>query len=192
MSDAVETFKMGNNTIDIVHDDISDSNPLKEWDNMGKMVCFHRNYNLGHDTDYRQSNFDSWDELEAAIIKDHNPVVILPLYLYDHSGITIATAPFSCGWDSGQVGFIYADRKSVLENYCVKKITKKIKERATELLIGEVKVYDQYLTGDVYGWQLKDEEGNVKDSCWGYFGLDSVREEVEAMIKNSETAQINP
>jgi hypothetical protein len=36
-------------------------------------------------------------------------LVILPLYLYDHGGITISCSPFSCPWDSGQVGWIYAD-----------------------------------------------------------------------------------
>lgn len=36
--------------------------------------------------------------------------VLLPLYLYDHSGITMKTSGFSCPWDSGQVGFIYASK----------------------------------------------------------------------------------
>ena len=30
--------------------------------------------------------------------------LMLPLYLYDHSGITMNTTGFSCPWDSGQVG----------------------------------------------------------------------------------------
>ena len=34
--------------------------------------------------------------------------LMLPLYLYDHSGITMNTTGFSCPWDSGQVGWIYA------------------------------------------------------------------------------------
>lgn len=34
-------------------------------------------------------------------------VAMLPLFLYDHSGITMSTGPFHCPWDSGQVGFIY-------------------------------------------------------------------------------------
>lgn len=32
--------------------------------------------------------------------------LMLPLYLYDHSGITMNTTGFSCPWDSGQVGWI--------------------------------------------------------------------------------------
>ncbi len=41
--------------------------------------------------------------------------VILPLYLYDHGGITMSTGPFSCRWDSGQVGWIYAEKKKFIE-----------------------------------------------------------------------------
>ena len=36
-------------------------------------------------------------------------VAILPLYLYDHSGLTMSTNDFGDRWDSGCVGFIYMD-----------------------------------------------------------------------------------
>lgn len=44
------------------------------------------------------------------LVRATDKYVILPLYLYDHSGITISTVPFSCPWDSGQVGWIYAPK----------------------------------------------------------------------------------
>jgi hypothetical protein len=53
-----------------------------------------------------EAAFDKWVE-DKVCIKD--------LYLYDHSGITISTSPFSCGWDSGQVGFIYLTRQKCEE-----------------------------------------------------------------------------
>lgn len=49
------------------------------------------------------------DEL-YDLVRATGQYVILPLYLYDHSGITISTGPFSCPWDSGQVGWIYAPK----------------------------------------------------------------------------------
>ena len=42
--------------------------------------------------------------------------VVLPLYLYDHSGITMScdlTYPYNDRWDSGQVGWIYASHQRV-------------------------------------------------------------------------------
>ena len=67
--------------------------------------------------------FETWLEQEfletlsvkelVEIVKEEN--VILPLYLYDHSGITMNTTGFSCGWDSGVVGFIYCSKKDFRE-----------------------------------------------------------------------------
>lgn len=39
---------------------------------------------------------------------------------------------------------------------------------------GEVDVYDQYLTGEVYGviteeYNAEDDDWEEKDSCWGFF-----------------------
>ena len=49
----------------------------------------------------------TFEELHEFINADY---ILLPLYLYDHSGITMNTTGFSCSWDSGQVGFIYASK----------------------------------------------------------------------------------
>ncbi len=76
--------------------------------------------------------------------------VILPLYLYDHSGITMNTTGFSCPWDSGQVGWVFVSKKKVREEYGVKRITESLVEKVTEILKGEVKTYDMYLTGELY------------------------------------------
>jgi len=169
---AIKTISLeSGNTLEIYHDD-GDSNP-REWDNLGKMVCLHRNYILGDKHDYKRDEYNSWEELKDAIEENERPLVILPLYLYDHSGITMNTTGFSCGWDSGQVGWIYVTKKQLEilgtrisdnETYA------EFKERLKEYLVAEVKTYDQYLTGDVYGFVLKDSEGDQVNSCWGFYG----------------------
>lgn len=103
-----------------------------------------------------------------------NGLVILPLYLYDHGGITMNTSGFSCPWDSGQVGYIYATPAKVLEEWGD---GEDAKDKAKQCLEGEVKVYDQFLRGDVYGYRIEDEEGNDLDSCWGFYGMDDVKEQ---------------
>jgi len=50
-----------------------------------------------------------------GIVEDLGKHVILPLYLYDHSGITMSTSVFSCPWDSGQVGWIYASKQKFID-----------------------------------------------------------------------------
>lgn len=61
----------------------------------------------------------------------------------------------------------------MLKEYGGKIVTQKLKERVTEYLKGEVETYDQYLTGDVYGYKVfKVENGEEEelDSCWGFYG----------------------
>ena len=157
-----------------IETDDSPPNPRTEFDNCCKMVCFHKDYKLGDEKNYNNSDYNSWDELEKAIVKQENVVIILPLYLYDHSGITISTTPFSCRWDSGQVGFVYMTRESIKKDFGIKRLTKKALAKIQEIIKSEVKVYDDYLTGNVYSYQiyLKDND-NVIDACSGYFGYES-------------------
>ena len=169
----IKEVKRNGKTLKIFTDECN--NP-REWDNLTKMVCFHKRYNLGDtQTDYRQEAFESWDELKAEIIEKEKPLVIKPLYMYDHSGITISTEPFSCPWDSGQIGWVYITNKRI--DACGTTINDnetftQYKERLEEYLEIEVKTYDQYITGDVYQFQLTDENGEIIDSCGGFFGDD--------------------
>jgi len=88
----------------------------REWGNLTKMICFHRRYNLGDKHNYRHDDYNNWDEMKKDIMKRENVGVILPLYLYDHSGITISTTPFNCPFDSGQIGFIYIRKDTLFKN----------------------------------------------------------------------------
>lgn len=69
-----------------------------------------------------------WDEAQGEItdvLKEmyipeliglcEDKVAILPLYLYDHSGLTMSTSDFGDRWDSGCVGFIYMDKATAMK-----------------------------------------------------------------------------
>jgi hypothetical protein len=155
-------------TIKIKYDE--DPRNPREDSNIGKMICFHGSYNLGDKHNYNQHSFGSWAELHEQLIKDFKNDIILPLYLYNHSGLTMNTKGFSCRWDSGQVGFIIVDRKGLLNCRGVKRITKKEKELLFEVLESEVEEYDWYLTGDAYGYCIEDEDEEEVESCWGHLG----------------------
>jgi hypothetical protein len=107
--------------------------------------------------------------------KDH---ILIPLYLLDHSGITMSTKDFNDRWDSGQVGWAYASNKAIAEEYG--DTSPENIEKARALLESEVDTYDCYLRGECYGFELY-EGGELKDSCWGFLGhfdeaLKSIRE----------------
>lgn len=145
----------------------------RDWDNLGTMVCFHNRYDLG---DKHNMTVE-----EAKDMMKHNNVFSLPLYLYDHSGLTINTTGFSCPWDSGQVGFIYVTKEQVRKEYSVKRISKQLKTHVLDYLRGEVETYDKYLRGDVYGYSI-DKEYDLGDSCWGFYGYDCCLQEAKSII----------
>jgi hypothetical protein len=188
--EVIKTIQNIDYKLEILQDESPES--PREWDNMGTMICFHRRYNLGDKNDIINSDdFSSWGEQREWIEKNIKPCVILPLYLYDHSGITMNTTGFSCGWDSGQVGWIFVTKEQVRKEYNVKRITKDIVEKVTKVLEGEVETYDQYLTGDVYGYRVSKievcdkghEHDEELDSCWGYYGMESVEEEGKRVLE---------
>lgn len=164
-------------------------NPRAEYDNLGTMVCFHGKYLLGDkDHGIQEGWFNSWDELEDYLWDEKDAAVVLPLYLYDHGGITMSCGPFLCPWDSGQVGFIYISKAKVRKEYSWKYLTKKRLAKIEEYLRGEVKEYDMYLTGDVWGYQAILDDGS-EDSCWGYFGLSYLKDELELIFPGYELVE---
>jgi hypothetical protein len=177
----VETETIGKYRIDIIQD--TDPESPRTWDNLGTMVCFHSRHDLGDKHNYNHKDYNGWDEMEMDIIKQENVGVILPLYLYEHSGKTMNTTGFSCGFDSGQVGFIFISKEKIREEYGVKRITQKVRDRVEKLLVGEVETYDQYLTGDIYGYRITDTETDEElDSCWGFYGSDYCMTEVKGIV----------
>lgn len=175
--------------------DSNPMNPRKEFDNVGEMICFHSRYTLGDEHSF--SNPDDViqsllsevtdEEIEQASnskigVLENRGFVILPLYLYDHSGITMSVEPFSCPWDSGQVGWIYATPEKIQDEW------NGDKTKAENYLRGEVKTYDQYLTDEVYGYIIEtretdEDEWEEHDSCWGYFGHQYCEDEVKSIVK---------
>lgn len=179
MDTLVETLDLGKLRAEIHYDEMGFS--PREDDNLGIMACFHRRYDLGDEVDIDHNDFNSWDEMEDWIIRNKDVGVILPLYLYDHSGITISTGSFGCPWDSGQIGFIYATKEQIRKEFNCKLVTKKIREKVEKILLGEVETYDLYVRGEVYGYKVFDKESNEEvDSCWGYLGYDHIEEEIKA------------
>lgn len=168
---AVKTINYPDGAVLSVYPDESPENP-REWDNVSQMVCFHRRYSLGDKHDYRSEDFNGWDEIQAQIERDHDVALILPVYMYDHSGVLLATSPFSCPWDSGQVGFIFVTADTIRREFHCKRIGKRIRAKVEALMASELAVYNQYLNGEVYGFVLTDPKGEDEDSCWGFYGDD--------------------
>lgn len=191
-------YKISDTRVLRIYPDSDPENPRTHWDgNITKMICAHKRYTLGDEHNFDHDNYASWEEFKLAIEEELNPLLILPLYMYDHSGQTISLTPFGDQWDSGQIGWVVITKERLKElgikgPYTVKKLFNIAKE--------EVKIYDQWMTGDVYGYKLIEFETcgacnhtdeKVVDDCWGFYGdnilengiLDSLPEENRAILK---------
>jgi hypothetical protein len=164
------TIHLPTATLEILPDDTPD-NP-RTWDDLSVMACWHRRYRLGDAHDF-------CDPRAFAQAVHAGNAVILPLYLMDHSGLTLSTDPAAfraCdpqGWDWGQVGYVYALHADIRMAYGVQRITRRIRDEVSDHLRATVQVYTKYLRGDVYGFLLTDRTtGDVIDSCWGFYGAD--------------------
>ena len=193
----IEILQIKCNTVKIYYDD-NPVNPREEFNCLSTMVCFHRRYNLGDNHKYRSQDFSGWNEFKAKLIAEHKPVVMIPLYLMDHSGITISGSSErfrSCdpaAWDFGMVGFAFVSRANYLKEFGKKKLNHKMREKIYTIVKSEIEQYDQYLRGEVYGYVVEDAKGEHLDSCWGFFGLDYAREQATAAGKNVCPRNLTP
>jgi hypothetical protein len=176
MDNPIHEETQNDHVIKIFHD--PDPESPREWDNLGTITCWHRRYRLGDKHDFEDPQeclrslgcADETDlELNALFERATRQAVILPLYLYDHSGITMNTTGFHCPWDSGQVGYTYATLEDVRKEYSVQRVSAQLRARVAKLLVQEVARFDDFITGNCYGYVVSKDEEQV-DACWGYFG----------------------
>lgn len=164
----------------VICNDCDENDNPRSWDNVGRMLCWHRRYNLGD-----QPNEFSTPQDFLDFIKERNNKndVVLPLFLLDHSGLSMrCQSNFNdCdpgGWDSGQVGFIWVSAEKIRAEWKVRSIQKSRLRFVEDVLKNEVKIYDQFLRGEVYNYycgrieacNLGDKHYIEEDSCGGFFG----------------------
>lgn len=181
----IETITKGDKTLKIYQDECIDS--PREWDNLGKMVLSHKRYNLPNELNIDlESRGCDLEQLKQFLQIEHKARVLFIVKGYDHSGLNISVSneyPFNDYWDSGILGFIIAREEDILKEFGdLSPITLK---KVEEILKQEVKLYNQYLNGDVYSYTISafkkcdccaHIEEEIKDSCGGYYGSEGIEE----------------
>jgi hypothetical protein len=155
----------------------------RDWCTVGTMALFHSRYNLPNESIVKNSyDYNSWEDMEEFIMQRHDVEYscILPVYMYDHGGVTINTTGFSCGWDSGKIGFIFIDNDTLKDEGLTE-------EQGVEAIRREVSEYDQYLRGDVYDILIYKGDELIESHC-NYYGYDYAeavaKDEIEALSSN--------
>lgn len=177
-----EQYTKNGHEVTIFYDETGASNP-REWDNLGHLFSFHRRYSIGDKHNYNSSDFASFEDWRKQLEEDYNVIAILPVYLCDHSGLLISTTPFACRWDSGQIGWIFTTPEKIKEIGAQP-------DKALQYLEDEIKIFNQFLTGEVYGYlvekietcNLGHEHPEELGRCTGYYSIEEAKEEAEQYI----------
>jgi len=180
----METTKVGDYVIKIEKE--IDSESPRDWEPIGTIVCWDNYNSYGDEHEYDSprafihevfglfTNIDT-DELtneqfvQCETVANANNI-ILPVFKYEHSDVTISTTPRSCKFDSGQIGYIFVSKE-----YSVEPISHKRHKEINNILENEITVYNQYINGDMYWYSVDKVEGDEEtyiDSCGGFYGYD--------------------
>jgi hypothetical protein len=208
MSDEpMETFEHDGFTVNI-HSD-HDSEGPDGWGDEGVfLVGFHRQFSVERDgikspedvvwywpkerivqhliEDEGYDPADAKDEAESGHIPGYE---VFPLQAYIHSGVSLSLGSFSCPWDSGHVGWVLVKLSEVGEG-----TTDAGRVTARVCAEGLVETWNQYLSGDVWGFVITDSDGaEVEDgSCWGFYGMDECIAEAKRTCPSvAETREVN-
>jgi len=179
----METFNLRNGKKLVVeHCDFAES--PREWDNLTKCIFFGNYKHIGdkHNFDF-DTQFDSRQDFidrgEDIVKKHFDAVLVKPVHLYEHSGTSISTNygyPYDCRWDSGTIGFVIITKEDLRNEYGWKLITQKrldsVMDNLNSVMDSEIDTLSDYVGGQVYQFEILDENGEQEDSCGGFYGSD--------------------
>lgn len=88
---------------------------------------------------------------------------VFGLEAYIHSGVRLALSGEGRfpdrQWDVSQLGLVFASKKEW-----------RLRKSARKAAEGHVAYWNDYLAGNVYGYVVEGPNGDVLDSCWGFYG----------------------
>lgn len=149
----------------ISYDEFTDS--PREWDNLGQ-ICVSKSCRYCNN-EYEDTDSLSWykesDDLNTLERKGY---IVLPLSVYDHSGVSIYIGGKCDAWDSSRIGWYIVSREKIRKEYSVKRISPKLLEKVKNIMVNEIKTFNAYINGEVYEYSLL-HNGDEVDSCGGFY-----------------------
>lgn len=188
-----------------IHVDEDPLNPREDYDHLGTIACRddHNYYTLG-DSDASvdigaifsdaldaheerveagidsERPSDGWAEVKRYLIEERGALEesMVGLAMTDHSGLYLHVdvadgSNVGDGWDTAFIGWAYLTAEAA----------KELGDHAAprDCALAEAREYAAYLSGDIYGYVVSDEDDDILESCWGFIGYDYAVEEAHAI-----------
>jgi len=170
----------------------SDIESPREWNNVGYLIT----------KDSRQYSPDKNPHIEGIVNttgdiaenqEDHirlitevlnnegeEVVKIFPVVKYEHGGISYKIGT-THGFDYSNNGFYIITKKS-LQDFGIG-----VDENDLEKQVNaEIDLYNRYINGEVYCWELFDENGESEGTHGGYYSLEDIKAELPAEWKDED------
>ncbi len=127
-------------------------NPREYFGFSSTLATAHHKYSFGgKELRHNANNLAQaieWHLREQGLTLDD--IIYHAVYLYDHSGISLSTTPFSCAWDSGCIGIVYAKRSDIRDEFGVRRISSQLQQKILNRLESELELTNKWLQGDVF------------------------------------------
>ena len=178
----IETINYKGFSINIYQDD--DCESPDNWENNDAFIVYdHRQFNVERKGFDPETIFEHIQETKKFF---YDGYFVFPLYAYIHSGVSLSLGnscyPFTDRWDVSTTGFVLVKRAKYTW-------TRTISEKLAQSIVN---VWNDYLSGNVYGFQIEDKDGNDIDSCWGFYGnyndndmLTDAKSDIDCHIRNA-------
>lgn len=204
MTTLYKTFTNSKHETLEVHFDMDGScvNPMRDSDTLFNYYTWENRYQSMQENDF--GDFEEWyDSLlgdgafyqqKDKSIKNNRSVVrfakdlcsnldkvgiiAVPILCYEHSLIRYYVGD-SIDYFDGRISGVAWQRKEVLRNeYGVQRITETVRKKAIKVAEAELDTYTDWCNGEVFGYILRNAEGEEVDSCWGFIGDNDLSERV--------------
>ena len=157
--------------INVVLDTCGYDESPRDWSNIGTLLGFHRDYDLCENEDFKDvDRYSNQVNIFLDKVKKDGGCVF-GLYCFEHSEIRFSIIPFRDSFDSGQVGYYYATKETLLENELD---SEKDFKRISDLMENELVIYNKFLNGEV--WRIIDNLGEL--DCGGYYDFSQAMESI--------------
>ena len=165
--------------LEILHEDSPES--PRKWDNLGYFITISNKvvspdddngeiYNIVKNTSDEVSNQEEHMKLIKRDIKNvtgEKVLAIYPVCRHEHSSVS-----YSLG---NTKGFHYSNNSFYIVTDKTAKLIGTPKSKFERVIAQELKTYTAYVNGEVYGFKLYDEDGELVDTCWGFYDIDDIK-----------------
>lgn len=179
-------LKHKNGTVAKIYQDENSESP-RSWDNLGTLKTWIRNYDF---SDKNAPNLNSSDDFEDWS-KENDVALFMRIDFCDYGSGGLRISMDDGDYHSD--GVIFVTNERLFKEFAQKTLTGEVGpetlKKAKDVLKAELRTLNQWANGEVYGYTIeksvtcktcKHTENENVDSCWGFYGMETIKEELQS------------